>query len=189
MTRYELHVSNWKYCTLCELAERRNRIVLFKGSIPADVLFIGEAPGESENVLGRPFAGPAGKLLDKIVDDALGGREVRIGYTNLVACIPYDEDGIKTAEPKKECIKSCFPRLLELVGIVRPRLIVNVGALSKKYVYGQSMFDPVDWIPEDEFIRFLDIIHPAAILRANVANQGLQIQRATVQLSNAFDDL
>ncbi len=69
-SRYALHLAKWHDCTACSLHEHRGRMVFARGKIPCDVLFIGEAPGESEDVLGAPFKGPAGKLLDQIVERA-----------------------------------------------------------------------------------------------------------------------
>ena len=78
MTRYSLFVEKWKDCRDCYLCETRNRIVFARGTIPADVLFLGEAPGESENVTGVPFDGPAGNLLDAIIGRSVP-KEVKIG--------------------------------------------------------------------------------------------------------------
>lgn len=197
MTKFEQHKLTWGHCQNCSLCERRSKVVFLRGSIPADVLLVGEAPGPSEDVIGKPFVGPAGKLLDNIIYEGIG-PEVRYALTNLVACIPYDVDGIKAGEPEKESILACAPRLAEIVKIVRPRLIVRVGALSKKWITGSpgaagyelvfanAVKLAVDWTPT---IKFADIVHPAAIIRQNVAMQGLSIQKAAVTLSNAIDEL
>lgn len=160
-----------------------------RGQIAADVLFIGEAPGISEDTIGIPFCGPAGKLLDHIIDESIAGR-LRYALTNIVCCIPLDDDGVKTAEPIREDIKKCQPRLVELVRIVKPRLIVCVGTLAKKYVSGQSPFAPVDWLPTgQEAIEFEDIVHPAFILRSNIAQQGIAIQRCIARIATRVDNL
>lgn len=196
------HQERWKNCTLCPLHERRRKIVLLKGSIPADILFIGEAPSASENAIGVPFTGPAGHLLDHIVKSTLdkcgsevdtggcdpSGRwvsvwqplDVRIAYTNLIACIPKDETGNKVGEPTKECIHACSPRLEEVFKLCRPALCVCVGQFAEKWVgtlFGFS--DATD---------FTHITHPAAILRADVSQQQLFIQRAIITLSDAVQD-
>lgn len=197
MTKFQQHLATWSNCTACSLCERRSKVVLVRGVLPAEVLFIGEAPGESENVIGRPFVGPAGKLLDTIIYEALGDN-YRYALTNLVACIPYDETGNKAGEPEKEAIQACAPRLGEIVRIAKPKLIVRVGSLSKKWVTGspgaagyELIFGNVhkvvvDWAPT---IRFADVIHPAAIIRQNVAMQGLSIQKAVVTIANAVEEL
>lgn len=67
---YSAHVERWKSCQRCALGRTRDKIVLAKGRLPCDVLFVGEAPGESEDVIGLPFVGPAGRLLDEMIRDA-----------------------------------------------------------------------------------------------------------------------
>lgn len=81
------HVDRWKHCTLCPLHKVRRQVVLARGKLPADVLMVGEAPGLSEDVLGAPFTGPAGQLLDRIIT-ATELENYRIAFTNLVGCIP-----------------------------------------------------------------------------------------------------
>ena len=177
-------MERWKDCTACNLCESRQSVVLAKGRIPCDVLFIGEAPGQSEDCLGQPFVGPAGQLLDQIVSRAVPA-EMRLAYTNLVCCIPLDEDGVKVHEPPDETIEACSVRLVEFVEIANPRLIVCVGKLAKDWL------DP-GWkhsIKLHAKIPLVDIVHPASILRANVAQQGLMVQRAIVVLRNAVEDV
>lgn len=199
MTEWQQHFEKWKDCRLCSLCDTRRRIVLARGKIPADILFIGEAPGPSEDMLGKPFIGPAGKLMDDIIGRSIEGR-FSYCMTNLVACIPLESAGKKFAEPPVESIKACAQRLQEFVKIVRPRLIVRVGVLAKKHVYGQSDFsefqnmdDPkfasLPWIPRGKFLLFADLIHPAAILRMNRAQQGLAVQRCVVELLSAVREL
>ncbi len=181
MTSYQLFVDDWKDCQRCVLSEGRLHVVLARGKIPCDLVFIGEAPGESENVLGRPFVGPAGKLLDRIIERSVP-EEVSYALTNLVCCIPRDEDGSKTSVPPDEAIEACASRLKQFVRLANPRLIIAVGQLPK------------DWLEEDQkySITFhkkiprVNIIHPAAILRANIAQQGLMIQRCIVNVSTGI---
>lgn len=73
---HAVHVANWQACKLCNLCKTRTQTVLFRGHIPCDVLFIGEAPGTAEDATGWPFIGPAGQLFDSLVDDAL----LSLGY-------------------------------------------------------------------------------------------------------------
>ena len=193
MITWTQFVERWKDCDRCPLHEHRTRIVLARGKVPCDVLFIGEAPGASEDVLGLPFVGPAGKLLDAIISEAMwiddatnpqGAmaevvRETpRLAFTNLVCCLPTDEFGDK-GEPEESDIRKCSTRLAEFVAIARPKLAVCVGALASKHVNrmrtGLGLGDA----------RLCDIVHPAAILRATYAQKGLMRQRAVVTLRNA----
>lgn len=186
-TRFALHVEQWKDCQRCHLAETRDRVVISRGKVPCDVLMIGEAPGASENVLGKPFVGPAGQLLDEIIRRATRGLEwgVRFAFTNLVCCIPLDDEGEKTAEPEDDCVLSCQPRLKEFIEIAKPRLIVCVGKLAEDWT------DPgyKHAVKFSSHIKRIGIRHPASILRANVAHKGLMIQTTVVDLKNALEDL
>lgn len=171
---WEAHKAKWSGCTLCPLCEGRTHVVLCRGSLPCDVLFIGEAPGASEDVLGKPFVGPAGKLLDKIIESALNDRPIRVALTNLVACIPLGDDGDKVKEPSREAIESCAPRLTELRRIANPQLIVCVGDLAEKWA-----------VKPGGGVWLIKIIHPAAILRMDASQQPLAIKRAVVAISDA----
>ncbi len=170
------HQLAWKDCKRCPLCEDRSNIVLARGSLPCDVLFIGEAPGESENVLGKPFCGPAGHLLDTIIEDSIGEYRAKLAFTNLIACIPREEDGKKLAQPPKESILACAPRVVDFAKIASPRLIVCVGKLSTEWVRKIGIQGPL-----------IDIVHPAAILRAPIQQKGLMSQRACVILRDGFD--
>lgn len=136
---WKLHKFEWQHCELCDLCEHRRKVVLARGSLPAEVLFIGEAPGPSEDSIGEPFVGPAGHFLDGMLQRAgfnvcdHGERPVTRCFTNLVGCIPKDEENKKFAEPPKHAILACSPRLLELVAMCKPKVIVCVGKLSEKW--------------------------------------------------------
>lgn len=189
MTPYQRHVTKWRDCDLCPLAATRKRVVLVRGSIPCDVLFVGEAPGPSEDVLGKPFVGPAGKLLDEIVIRARNVNhepepyfpELRFAFTNLVGCIPLDEHRDKFAEPSEESIVACLPKLGEIARIADPKIVVAVGKLAAKWLRGKRS-------PIDAF-KVVEIVHPAAILRANEAARGLMAQKAVITLSDAFENI
>ena len=185
MTEYQRHVNRWKDCKLCTLCEGRQRVVLVRGSLPCDVLFVGEAPGESEDAIGRPFCGQAGQLLDHIMDRAFAAvprKTFRKALTNLVGCIPRGEKD-KLAQPPDASIRACEPRLQEIVGLARPSLVVCVGALAAKWINrNRCQLGLGD-------VTLLDLVHPAGILRANVAQRGLMVQRAVVSLSNALEEL
>lgn len=185
------HVAKWKDCELCPLWEQRSRICLGRGTVPCDILFIGEAPGASEDATGQPFKGPAGDLLDKIIERALPGHvelgddgatehwvyDVTYALTNLVCCFPREAKTEGTNEPAHSEIAACRPRLVEFVNIARPKLIVCVGALAAEYV------------SHTDTVRCVDIVHPAAILRMPLAKKNMAVQRSIVVLRNAVEDM
>lgn len=177
MTPYQKHKADWKDCTRCPLCEGRSSVVLKRGTIPCAVLFVGEAPGASEDVLGEAFVGPAGHLLDDAINRACDGREITRAFTNLVGCIPLGDDGEKTKEPPLEAIKACRPRLVDFTHIARPKMIVLVGKLSVKHVVREKCY------------KYIEITHPAAILRADQSQQLIMFQRVVVTLANAFEEL
>jgi uracil-DNA glycosylase len=126
-------------------------------------------------VLGIPFIGPAGKLLDYIVETAVDGQ-YSCAWTNLIACLPLGDDGEKTAQPSSESIKACSTRLHEFITMCHPRLIVYVGALSAKHA-------------KDYGAKTIQITHPAAILRSDISQRSLAIQRSIVQISDALEEM
>ena len=179
----ERHRERWKDCTACSLCRSRKHVVLCRGKIPCDLLLCGEGPGFSEDVVGVPFCGPAGHLLDSIVNRAVP-EGVRVAFTNLVCCIPLTESGEKNSEPDVLCIESCSVRLEEFVEIAAPRLVVAVGTLARDWLeVGQRYSIKIDREIPRGWIK-----HPSAILRMNIAQQGLEIQRATVALRNACEE-
>lgn len=169
MTKYSEHKNKWISCMLCDLCHRRKKVVLCRGVLPAPILFIGEAPGNSEDVVGQPFKGPAGKLLDSIISAATKD-EIRYAMTNLVACIPKGEDNTKTKEPPESAIKACMPRLEELIEMCDPKLVFCVGDLAYEWVPKLSVFD---WKCTATFVK---LKHPAAILRLDKMKQAIAVQ-------------
>lgn len=184
MTPFQQHLEKWRGCTKCELHKVRTTMCFARGDLPCAVLFIGEAPGTVENARGQPFVGPAGRLLDKIVADALQRSQMKLSvcFANLVCCYPREQKKSGENEPPREAIKACSPRLKEFVELAKPRLVVMVGKLSERYAG-----DAVDFA--NPLLRSCAIVHPAAILRQSVIKQGMSIQRTVVILQTAFREL
>lgn len=176
MVTWNEHVEKWKDCQACGLCNQRFRICLARGTLPCDVLFIGEAPGASEDAIGQPFVGPAGNLLNQVIDRALPQGTV-YAMTNLVCCFPAEAKARGDNEPSDDEIRACEPRLIEFVNIARPRLIVCVGRLSER------------WIDHNDTVPCVDIDHPAYILRMPLAQKNMATQRCIVKLRNAVMDV
>lgn len=193
MTPWKKHIATWTACTRCNLCNQRDKICLGRGALPCDVLFVGEAPGTSENDLGYPFAGPAGHTLNEWVAYALGCEVIEIGtqeiktaYTNLVACFPAEAKVTGDHQPEPEEIKACENRLKEFVGMCKPklRLVVCVGALPSKWVQkmrvGLGLGD----------IKLIHITHPTAILsEKTLMKKDMLAQMAKVTLATAIQEL
>lgn len=178
MTPYMKYRLKWKDCQQCDLCNQRSRIVLARGKVPAEVLFIGEAPGASEDALGKPFIGPAGKLLDHIINVSLDGK-YDYALTNLVACYPREAKEAGTNEPPSWAIEKCAVRLQEFVRLCKPGLIVLVGKLAAKHATVQP----------SSYLQLAEITHPAAMLRMDPAQKGLAIQRAIVVIEDAVEEI
>lgn len=170
------HVERWRGCQRCLLSQQRGEICLARGALPCDVLLVGEAPGMAEDAAGRPFVGPAGRVLDDIVARALP-EEVRCAFTNLVACYPREAKERGDNEPERAEIMECRPRLVEFVNLAQPRLIVQVGQLALSY------------LNFDMTVPLVHIDHPAYIVRMPLAAQHGALQRAVVRLRCAWEDV
>lgn len=178
MSTWLEHVAKWKDCQICPLAQQRTNIVLARGTVPCDVLFIGEAPGVSEDALGLPFVGPAGHLIDQIIERSLP-EGTTYALTNLVCCFPQEAKARGDNEPEHEEILACRPRLLEFIKIASPRLVVRVGRLAQDY----AEHDAYGRIAGAEVV---DVDHPAYILRMPLAQKGMATQRVIVQIRGAI---
>lgn len=131
---WNLHRRNWNKCSRCPLGELAVKHVLARGTLPCQILFIGEGPGPSENVIGEPFVGRAGKLLDKIIEDSFSrvGKRFTFAVTNVVGCMPTD-DGTTFREPLEPEVIACKERLEHLNMIARPKVLILLGKIAEKY--------------------------------------------------------
>ena len=183
---WEQHKAKWKPCTRCDLCQTRNKVVLGRGTLPAPLLFIGEAPGASEDINGKPFWGPAGDLLQSILDRVVP-PSLKYYITNLTGCIPKDDVDNKTGAPSEESIKSCAPRLEEVVAMCQPKIVVCVGDLSKKWVpklIGKQLAQLAD-SRKDVAVQVLHVLHPAYLLRLDVSQFSIAVKRTEVVLEEA----
>ena len=185
------HVSKWRNCSQCKLCDQRYMIVLGKGQAPCDILLVGEAPGESEDVHGQPFVGPAGYLLDQIVSRSTGS--LRKAYTNLVGCFPAVSKQLGTHRPYEDEIEACRPRLQEFIELAEPKLIVAVGSLAETYlppalnaiVYSGGRVEGHPTVKQ-----VIGIVHPAHILkRMPRAQQGMAVERSIVTILTAVEGI
>ena len=168
-------IREWKHCRRCPLHLTARHHVVHRGSIPAEVLLIGEAPGKTEDTLGKPFIGRSGQLLTTAIQK-LGINSYCI--TNIVCCIPLTAEGA-IRQPSKEEAASCSPHLEELIELCSPKLIVLLGNEPKKYFR-------LDIMPTNTNLVMLR--HPAYILRKGGVNS-LEFKRFleafTTALSNS----
>ncbi len=148
-------------CNGCSLCERRTHVVFGEGNLNADVMFIGEGPGREEDLQGRPFVGPAGQLLDKMLA-AIGMQRSEVYIANIVKCRPP-----QNRVPTDEEAQACLPYLRVQVGLIKPQIIVCLGATAAKYVYDPNVRITRErgiW-KEKKGVWILPTYHPAALLR------------------------
>lgn len=198
LSLYRQHVERWKDCKKCSLCHVRQHVVISKGVVPCDVLFVGEAPGQSEDVGGFPFEGPAGKRLDQIIERAfrpyqVPGTEGPIynshpwAMTNLVCCLPTDESGSKASQPEQAEIMACSDRLREFIAIAQPRILVCVGDLSKDWIPKIiEQMEPTDFTAA---IHLRHIAHPAHILRMPLLQQNQASNHCVNTIRQALEAL
>lgn len=121
---------DWKSCQGCPLAQTRKNVVFGVGNPDAQVLLIGEGPGEEEDQKGVPFCGPSGGLLQALCNNAgLSWDEIYV--TNITGCRPTDDQG-KNRDPSTIERDACLPRVHQIVYIVDPLIVVPVGKAALK---------------------------------------------------------
>lgn len=148
-------------CRKCSLAETRTNIVFGVGNPHADVMFIGEAPGEKEDLSGIPFVGAAGKLFDKYLV-AVGIPREEIYIANMLKCRPP-----KNRDPKPEEQDLCIEYLREQVRAVSPKLIVCLGRIAAMRLIKPDFRITAEhgiWFERGSF-SVCAVYHPSALLR------------------------
>jgi DNA polymerase len=149
-------------CKLCRLCETRTRTVFGEGDADAKIFFIGEGPGENEDLTGRPFVGKAGQLLDKMIL-AMGLKREQVFIANIVKCRPPNN-----RVPAPDEVSACTPYLERQLEIVRPRVIVTLGLPAAKHMLqmnstmGKLRGQWHAW----RGIKLMPTFHPAYILRS-----------------------
>jgi uracil-DNA glycosylase len=148
-------------CTLCPLHEGRTQSVPGEGDPQAELMFIGEGPGAEEDRLGRPFVGAAGRLLDQALE-ALFIRRQDVYIANILKCRPPGN-----RVPQDDEANTCLAYLRAQVALVRPKIIVCLGATPAKYIIGpETRITQArgKWVERKGFL-IMPTFHPAALLR------------------------
>jgi uracil-DNA glycosylase len=155
-------------CQKCPLAATRTKVVVERGNPQADILIIGEAPGQDEDEQGLPFVGKSGQLLNKILDSVqLTEQDVYI--CNIVKCRPPEN-----RVPTEQESKSCKPYLLEQIRLVNPKIILLTGATAVKGITGDKRGITKirgQWLDWEGYL-VMPIFHPAYLLRNQSRDPG-----------------
>ncbi len=154
-------------CQKCQLGNSRKNFVFGIGDKNADLLLVGEAPGEKEDLEGVPFVGRAGKLLDKILSAISLSRDKGVYICNVLKCRPPDN-----RDPLLSEIEQCEPYLKEQINLIKPKLIVALGRVAAKTLLKNDLaLKDMRSIKYDYYgTPLIATYHPAALLR----NQNLK---------------
>lgn len=148
-------------CTRCGLCQRRSNVVFGVGVRDADIMFVGEGPGEQEDLQGVPFVGAAGKLLDDMLS-IIGVNRNNCYIANIVKCRPPGN-----RDPLDEEQEACIPYLRKQVELVKPQIIVCLGRIAaRRLIYPDYRItrDHGTWICRNG-TWMTAIYHPSALLR------------------------
>ncbi|WP_085834164.1 uracil-DNA glycosylase [Clostridium merdae] len=149
-------------CRKCGLCETRTNVVFGVGNRNADVMFIGEGPGENEDLQGEPFVGRGGQLLDKMLAAVDLDRHTNIFIANIVKCRPP-----KNRDPEAKEQDACLPWLRNQVALVRPKIIVCLGRVAAMKLIKPDMKITKEHgeFYERNGVLMMATLHPAALLR------------------------
>ena len=162
MDRWDVLHDECIKCRQCPLCETRTNVVFGTGSRSAEIMFIGEGPGENEDLQGEPFVGRAGQLLDNMLKIIGLDRNFNIYIGNMVKCRPP-----KNRDPLPAEQEACMPWLQAQIMLLKPKVIVCLGRIAAK-AFIDSNFkitkDHGKWFEKDG-VKYMALYHPAALLR------------------------
>jgi len=176
-----------KSCRACDLWRHATQTVFGEGARNAELMLIGEQPGDAEDLAGHPFVGPAGKLLDRALLDAGIDRE-RVYVTNVVKHFKWEPRGKRRIHKKPSAreVAACQPWLEAEMALVKPRAIVCLGATAAQALLGRQFRVTAE---RGAFIKstlaplVLATVHPSSILRApDEETRRLEMKRFTQDL-------
>ena len=149
-------------CQRCALADGRHNVVFGVGSREAEVMFVGEGPGENEDLQGEPFVGRAGKLLDDMLELIDLDRKKNVYIANIVKCRPpHNRDPLNTEQD------ACIGYLRNQVALLKPKIIVCLGRIAAMRLIREDYRitrEHGQWV-EKAGVAMTALYHPAAILR------------------------
>jgi len=149
-------------CHLCQLSKSRTNVVFGEGNTNADIMFVGEAPGRTEDNSGKPFIGRSGELLTKMIENVLLIQREDVYITNIVKCRPKDN-----AEPTPTEAHTCQPYLLKQIELIQPKFIVALGATAYHYLSGDetNISKIRGTIHKQDGYTLIPTYHPSYLLR------------------------
>jgi uracil-DNA glycosylase family 4 len=156
-------------CYRCELGTTRTHAVVGRGNSNADIMIVGEGPGQNEDETGMPFVGKAGQLLEKILESVKLSSQDDVYISNVVKCRPPNN-----RTPTTDEMDACKPYLMEQIRLVDPKIILLTGATAVKGVTGDKRGITKirgQWLEWDNRLC-MPIFHPAYLLRNQSREKG-----------------
>jgi uracil-DNA glycosylase family protein len=156
-------------CRGCGLYQDATQTVFGEGPVPARLMVVGECPGDREDTAGHVFVGPAGRLLDKAFE-AAGIDRSKAYLTNAVKHFPFTQRGKRRIhqQPRRSEVVACFPWLREEFRLVKPRLVIVLGAVAAKAVLGPSfkLTEHRGEVLDHDGLKVGVTVHPSSVVRA-----------------------
>jgi uracil-DNA glycosylase len=181
-------------CQACDLYKRGTQTVFGEGPGRAEVMMVGEQPGDAEDLAGHPFVGPAGKLLDRALAEAGIDRGV-VYVTNVVKHFKWEPRGKRRihAKPNGAEIAACRPWLETEIALVKPRVLVLLGATAAQALLGRAFKVSQQrgtFVPSSIAARVTATVHPSSILRApDDESRRVEMQRFVDDLKRVAAEL
>ena len=159
---WEILKNNCLTCQKCPLWETRTNVVFGEGNVNAKIMFVGEGPGEQEDLQGKPFVGRSGKLLDKMLEEIGLSRKTNIYIANIVKCRPP-----KNRDPFPEEQRQCMDWLRSQFVLINPKIIVTLGRIAATCMIKPDLKITKEHgcIYKKKDILMMPTFHPAALLR------------------------
>jgi len=159
-----------KGCKACDLYKRGTQTVFGEGPKHAEVMLVGEQPGDAEDLAGHPFVGPAGRLLDKALAEADIDRSL-VYVTNVVKHFKWEPRGKRRihSKPNAAEVSACRPWLETEIALVKPRILVCLGATAAQALLGKTFKvsrQRGEFVPSSLAPLVTATVHPSSILRA-----------------------
>jgi len=181
-----------RHCRECPLGEYATQTVFGEGPLGVALMLVGEQPGDREDIEGKPFVGPAGRLLDRAIDD-LGWHRSGLYVTNAVKHFKFELRGKRRIHktPGQRELLACLHWLESEIATVRPGAIVALGATAARALMGRPikvLTERGKWLQRSDGLRVLVTLHPSALLRGDPAEQAQAYQAWLADLAHASPD-
>jgi uracil-DNA glycosylase family protein len=176
-------------CTACPLYKDATQTVFGEGPPSAEMMLVGETPGDQEDLTGRPFVGPAGKLLDRCLEEA-GIERTKTYVTNVVKHFKWTPRGRRRMHSKPNAmeIRACRPWIDAEIAAVKPHVLVCLGATAARALLGATFRvtqSRGQLVPSNLAPRVMATVHPSSILRADDDVRDQETARLVADLKKA----